>query len=330
MDAVMATIDVCANSSAIRAEHLAWAEERLGPKPGKWDGYEAITDDNTRLDLWSKVGYINGLSAEAGRNVVAIGQTLRDMKEMLPHGQFMDCVKAEFGWSRQWAAHLMNVAERFSNVNPSLHLPSSAKVLALLAESGADDATVQQAGEEGWTVAETKRRVAKPRGPREPKPTEALALSFIRKGADELTRMRQALALADRASIVTADQVMAEQRLRQLPKGSVIHGADADFHRMKDGTWVRLPHEGMVDVTAVEVEQPPEPQPQDQQTLIPEPQASPLREGVVLTRTEAAELLGINPGSFSTTVSRAKRTGQHAVIKGRRVEAVSRGMFRVI
>ncbi len=53
--------------------------------------------------------------------------------ELLPHGQFMACVKAEFGWSQPWASQLMQIAERFSNANSSLHLPSSAKVLALLA-----------------------------------------------------------------------------------------------------------------------------------------------------------------------------------------------------
>ena len=38
----------------------------------------------------------------------------------------------------------MQVAERFSNQNSSSDLPSSAKVLALLAAGDADDATVQQ------------------------------------------------------------------------------------------------------------------------------------------------------------------------------------------
>jgi hypothetical protein len=43
------------------------------------------------------------------------------------------------------ACAVMQVAERFSNHNPSCDLPSSAKVLALLASNNADDATVQQA-----------------------------------------------------------------------------------------------------------------------------------------------------------------------------------------
>jgi hypothetical protein len=37
----------------------------------------------------------------------------------------------------------MQIAERFANHNSSYHLPSSAKVLALLAAGNADDATVQ-------------------------------------------------------------------------------------------------------------------------------------------------------------------------------------------
>lgn len=46
----------------------------------------------------------------------------------------------------------MQIAERFSNGKSTSHLPSSAQVLALLASANADDATVQQAAEEQWTV----------------------------------------------------------------------------------------------------------------------------------------------------------------------------------
>jgi len=67
----------------------------------------------------------------------------------------MDCVKAEFGWNQRWANQLMQVAERFLNWQSTANLPSSAQVLALLAASGADDATVQQAADERWTVKQT-------------------------------------------------------------------------------------------------------------------------------------------------------------------------------
>lgn len=315
MDAVMATIDVGASSSAIRAEHLAWAEERLGPKPGKWDGYAGIADDDTRRDLWSKVGYIHGLSAEAGRNIVAIGQTLLEMKEMLPHGQFMACVKAEFGWGHRWCNVLMQVAERFSNWNSSANLPSSAKVLALLAQADADDATVQQAADEGWTVAETKRRVTKPRGPREPQPTETLALNLIRKG--ELDRIRKALALAERAQVVTPEEVMTEQRLRELGKQRFIPGADADFHRMNDGSWIRLPHVApVVDVAAA----PAAPL---------EPHAAVMNTGL-MPLERAADLLGMTVQHLRTRLTPGQRAKNGPLTRnGYRVEREGRGRVRL-
>lgn len=322
MDASMATIDVTANGSSIRSDHLAWAEERLGPKPGKWSGYDDIADDETRKQLWSKVGYIHGLSAEAGRSIVSIGQTLRDMKDILPHGQFMDCVKAEFGWSQSWAHQLMAVAERFSNHNSSYDLPSSAKVLALLAASGADDATVEQAATEGWTVAETKERLRKPSSPRGPQPTEALALSIIRKG--EVERLRQALQLAEQAATVTADQVMAEQRLRDLGKLRYIPGADADFHRLKDGSWVRLPHAGRVDI---------QPEPDQQPAAQKQPAAVATWDAAPLLKVDAAaERLGITATFLQRLLTpsvASQRNGQPLIRNGYIVTREGRGMVRL-
>ena len=72
----------------------------------------------------------------------------------------MACVKAEFGWSDRWAQQLMQVADRFSNANSSSVLPSSAKVLALLAASDADDATVQQLQLQGQQLADAMTAAA--------------------------------------------------------------------------------------------------------------------------------------------------------------------------
>ena len=117
------TIDVQVLAShGVSMEAKAFATEMLGPMPGKWDGYDQL-DDGIQKEVWSKVGYIHGLSAEAGRQIVEVGKTLLEVKEMLAHGQFMACVKAEFGWSQPWAHQLMAVAERFSNHNSSYDLP---------------------------------------------------------------------------------------------------------------------------------------------------------------------------------------------------------------
>lgn len=54
---------------------------------------------------------------------------------------------------------------------------------------------------------------------------------------------------------MTAAQVLSEIGLRQLPKGSAILGADADFFKLSDDQWVRMPHNGRIDVA-------PDPEPE--------------------------------------------------------------------
>jgi hypothetical protein len=114
------TIDVQVIADrGVSMEAKAFATEMLGPMPGKWDGYDQL-DDGIQKEVWSKVGHIHGLSAEAGRQIVEVGKTLLEVKEMLPHGQFMDCVKAEFGWSSPMgSSSLCRVAERLCQIRHS-------------------------------------------------------------------------------------------------------------------------------------------------------------------------------------------------------------------
>jgi hypothetical protein len=48
--------------------------------------------------------------------------------------------------------------------------------------------------------------------------------------------------------VMTSAQVLDQIGLRQLPKGSSILGAEADFFKLSDGQWVRIQHNGQVDV----------------------------------------------------------------------------------
>lgn len=234
------TIDVSPTAVNTRA----FAEERLGPMPGKWDGYEVIADDKTRQEVWGKVGYIHGLSAEAGRTIITIGETLLALKELLPHGQFMSCVQAEFGWGATWTSHLMQVARRFSNFQSTEKLPSSAEVLALLAQSGADDATVQQAAEERWTVKETKRRLG---GERQRERTLVQEALSVLKLSDEARQ------LAAKAQHISTRQLMDELGVDDLPKGK--EHKTAQFTFCKNGTgWWKLPVEQPVEVPAALVQ----------------------------------------------------------------------------
>jgi hypothetical protein len=221
----------------------AFAEGHLGPMPGKWDGYESIADEDVRTEVWGKVGYIHGLSADAGRTIIAIGETLLALKEMLPHGQFMACVKAEFGWSQRWTNQLMQVAERFTNWNSSSNLPSSAKVLALLAAANADDATVQQAAEERWTVQEAKRRLGNERQRQRTVVQEALSVLKLSDEAREL---------AAKAQHISTRQLMDELGIGELPKGKEHKTSQHTF--CKNGTgWWKFPIEQPVEVPATPV-----------------------------------------------------------------------------
>ena len=58
---------------------MAWAAERLGPMPGRWAGWADPIEGSTR-EAWARVGYIHGMSAETGRGLQAIGQTLQQLQ----------------------------------------------------------------------------------------------------------------------------------------------------------------------------------------------------------------------------------------------------------
>ena len=240
---------------------------------GAWDGYMQL-DESISKTVQGKVGYIHGLSAEAGRQIITIGQTLLEIKELVPHGQFMACVKAEFGWSQPWASQLMQVAERFSNHNSAYDLPSSAQVLALLAASDADDATVQQAADERWTVKQTRQRLGTER---------QRERSIVQEAISVLKLSEEARHLAAKAEHISTRQLMDELDTEELPKGRE-HITTA-FTFCKNGAgWWKLPIQQPVAVAAD-----------------PEPIGSETVE--ILPMAVAAQRLGKKSNTFRTRMS---------------------------
>lgn len=278
-------------NDGVSLEAKVFAAETLGPMPGRWDGYDSL-DVSTQQTLWSKVGFVHGLSAEAGRNIVSIGQTLREMKEMLPHGQFMACVKAEFGWGPTWTAHLMQVADRFSNFHSSGNLPSSAKVLAELAAGGADDATVQQAARECWTVKQTREHFGGKKHKERTVFDEALS---VLKVSEEARR------LAEMAEHISTRQLMDELDIDDLPKGKTHQSAAYTF--CKNGTgWWKFPslHDQEEEVAAIH-------------QVEPTPRVADITE--ILPLAVAAQRLGKKLSTMRQRLTPAS-IAQHGHIKG--------------
>ena len=275
------TIDV----SPIEERRHSFVEERLGPNP-TWEGYNEIDDQTLAQRVYGNVGFIHAQSAEVGRGIILIGQKLCEIKEDLPHGQFMECVKAEFGWSQPWAHQLMNVAERFSNHKSTYDLPSSAQVLALLASADVDDATVQQAADERWTVKETKQRLG---GEKQRQRTRVQELKAALKVPIEIRQQ------AAKAEQISTRQLMDELELSELPKGSEHSTATHLFLKNASGWW-KLPDLKPVDIPIV---------------AIP---AQPSAERIVKVG-EAARLMGKPAKNLSIAICQAK-TGKRNAPKG--------------
>jgi hypothetical protein len=117
-------------------------------------------------------------------------------------------------------------------------------VLALLARSDADDATVQQAAEEKWTVKQTRQRLGNER---------QRERSIVQEAMSVLKLSEEARRLAAKAEHISTRQLMDELGLEELPKGR--EHKTAQFTFCKNGTgWWKLPIEQPVEVPVASVE----------------------------------------------------------------------------
>jgi hypothetical protein len=281
----MMTIDVSVIPQTISADDL-W-------KGGadRYD-YSCLPAEMRSQAMLAQGTVVEGLSS-AVRRVVEAGKALSWAKAELPQGEYLPWVQQACGLKPQHASRLIKAAE-WVNVAHVQHLDGltdTATLFLLSADTTTDEVREwfmeRAAAGDVPTRAEVAERKRTAGRPRQPQPAEAMALSILRKG--ELDRIREALVLAESASAVTAAEVMDEQRLRDLGKLRFIPGAAADFHRMKDGRWIRLPHAGDVDVTA----EPPAPVAHEaqQSLLVMESPSSAAAD--VVSLGDAAKRIGV-------------------------------------
>jgi hypothetical protein len=164
-------------------------------------------------------------------------------------------------------------------------------------------------------VAERKRQ-ASGKAPA-PRPIELQALALWRK--DQLNDAEAALVLARSITTVTDPQVREEVGLRELPKGKVLQGLAADFHRRPDGSgWDRIPHAGRIEVAPVPVELP----------MTVATGSRPPKGFDVLSTAYTADLLGMKPTSLASLMS-PKLNPEGLIRLGYRITRHSRGMLKV-
>lgn len=289
--------------------------------------YSRLPDSLRGPAMLAQGTVVEGLSS-AVRRVVEAGQALSWAKAELPHGEYLPWVQQACGLKPRYAQQLIKAAE-WVNAQHAAHLDTVPDATTLFLLSA--DTTPEEVRE--WfmercaagdppsrkEVHERKRTAS---SPRQPRPAEALALNIIRKG--ELEQVRQAVQLAEQAATVTAEQVMSEQRLRELGKLRYIPGADADFHRLKDGSWVRLPHAGRVDI---------QPEPDQQPAAQEQPPAVAAWDAAPLLKVDAAaERLGITAPFLQRLLTpsvASQRNGQPLIRNGYIVTREGRGMVRL-
>lgn len=291
--------------------------------------YEHLENQQLRDWAMAAAGTIRSNISGAVQKVLEAGHLLQQAKDRLSHGAYLPWVQQACHLKPNHASQLIKAAA-WANDQHVDHLGCVKDCTTLFLLSA--DATPEDVREwfmercatgDAPTRAEVTERKRTAGRPRQPQPAEAMALSILRKG--ELDRIREALQLAESASAVTAAEVMEEQRLRELGKLRFIPGAAADFHRMKDGRWIRLPHAGDVDVTA----EPSEPVAHEaQQSLLVMDSAKVAAD--VVSDDEAAKRVGLKRTSLRQYLAPSGNNAEGITRNGFQITRAGRGMVRLV
>ncbi len=67
------------------------------------------------FDLAEKTAKVKILTAQTAENIIEIGKTLLEVKEKLPHGEFLSWLENEVNYSKSTAYNFMKVAKEFPN-----------------------------------------------------------------------------------------------------------------------------------------------------------------------------------------------------------------------
>ena len=104
--------------------------------------YESL-DEGTRRFVQQKADETRGLLKRTAQNILAIGRNLQEVKERLPHGQFLTWLQAEFTMSERHARNFMHVAACFGT-RPEIIADLSVTVIYELAAPSTSETVIEQ------------------------------------------------------------------------------------------------------------------------------------------------------------------------------------------
>jgi len=102
-----------------------------------------LPDEMTRVFVSRKADETRGLLKRTAQHILAIGRSLHEVKERLPHGQFLAWLQAEFAMSERQARNFMHVATRFGT-KPEILADLSLTIIYALAPPSTSQAVIDQ------------------------------------------------------------------------------------------------------------------------------------------------------------------------------------------
>jgi len=114
----------------------------------------ASLDTGTAQFLNQQASAIKVLVKQSIENIIEVGKRLNDVKALLVHGQWMDWLEAEFGWTERTALNYMRVAQEFKIENIS-NLQIATSALYVLTQPS----TPNEAREEAIARAQAGERI---------------------------------------------------------------------------------------------------------------------------------------------------------------------------
>jgi hypothetical protein len=155
----------------------------------------AALDAGARRLLRDRARHIRGLMQATLGGIVDIGRGLAEVKEKLPHGQFLKWIRAEFGWKRTTAWRFMEVFEKIKCSNLE-HLQIDVSALYEITAPSTPEPVrkeIIRRGEAGEKITHKAARTAIASYRAASEPTAPVALALVPRKREEVETVSQAI-----------------------------------------------------------------------------------------------------------------------------------------